>query len=243
MEQKDKEVALLTEELEFAKTYMDLLKIRFEDAVVFDFSDDFLSQEFKILPLSLQLLLENAVKHNIVSNSKPLHISNIEKDGYLVISNTLNKKSTVASSTQVGLRNIVDRYTLLTDRQVVVENTTDKFIVKLPLLIKKQTIMKPTFDEQDSSLKARKKVDNLKEFYQNLVAYCVVIPFLIFINLYTSPQYHWFWFPLFGWGIGLAIRGFKVLGYDALLGENWEERKIKEYMQQEQQIKELLFIL
>jgi hypothetical protein len=85
-----------------------------------------------------------------------------------------------------------------------------------------------TYNEQenDKYLRARKRVDDLKGFYVNLVAYCVVIPFLIFINYRTSWDHQWFWYPLFGWGLGIVIQAFKIFGY----GKDWEERKIREYM-------------
>jgi len=74
--------------------------------------------------------------------------------------------------------------------------------------------------------KAVKHVENLKGFYGSLVAYCVVIPFLAFVNYQTHWDFQWFWFPLFGWGLGLIIQAFKTFGY----GNDWEERKIKEIM-------------
>ena len=77
--------------------------------------------------------------------------------------------------------------------------------------------------------RAKKHVENLKGFYASLVAYCVTIPFLIFINYQTHWGFQWFWFPLFGWGIGLVIQAFKTFGY----GNDWEERKIKEIMEKD----------
>lgn len=94
--------------------------------------------------------------------------------------------------------------------------------------------MKTDLNEQDRYYKAKKRVEDIKGFYHNLLSYVIVIPFLIFINLYTSPHYHWFWFPLFGWGVGLTIHGFTVFGYNAIFGRDWEERKIKEFMEEEE---------
>src|SRR5690606_1081073 len=74
LEQKDKELVLVDEELEFAKTYMSLLKMRFEDSIIFEMPEKASNPESKVVPLSLQLLLENAVKHNMVTTSKPLRI-------------------------------------------------------------------------------------------------------------------------------------------------------------------------
>ena len=82
----------------------------------------------------------------------------------------------------------------------------------------------------DSYLRARKHIDDLKEFYYGLISYCIVIPFLIYINYKTYWGFQWFWFPMIGWGIGIIINAFKVYVSDGIFGRNWEERKIKQYM-------------
>ncbi|MBL4604482.1 MAG: histidine kinase, partial [Flavobacteriaceae bacterium] len=84
LEQRNKDLIPLTEELRFAKTYMELLGMRFEDAVQFDIPTTVSNEELKIVPLSLQLLLENAVKHNVVSSLKPLSIKIYEEEGHLI---------------------------------------------------------------------------------------------------------------------------------------------------------------
>jgi hypothetical protein len=86
--------------------------------------------------------------------------------------------------------------------------------------------------QNSSYVRAVEKVEKLKEFYQNVASYCIVIPFLVFINLYTSPQFHWFWFPMFGWGIGVLFHGLDVYNYNPFLGSNWESKKIKELMEE-----------
>ena len=93
--------------------------------------------------------------------------------------------------------------------------------------------------ENSKYVKAVERVEKLKEFYQNLASYCLVIPFLIFINLRFSPQFHWFWFPIFGWGIGLVFHFLEVNNYNIFLGKNWEDKKIKELMDKENQQKRL----
>lgn len=87
----------------------------------------------------------------------------------------------------------------------------------------------------DRYVRARKHVEELKEFYYNLIAYCVVIPFLIFINYTTSWHYQWFWWPMFGWGIGLLFHGYQVYVNDGVLGRNWERKKIEEFMREEEE--------
>jgi len=84
-------------------------------------------------------------------------------------------------------------------------------------------------DSNKKYRRAKKHVENLKGFYGSLVAYCVVIPFLVFVNYRTHWDFQWFWFPLFGWGIGLVIQAFKTFGY----GRDWEEQKIREIMEKD----------
>lgn len=239
LEQRNKDLVPIIEELNFAKTYMQLLGMRFEDAVKFNIPDIVSNNELKIVPLSLQLLLENAVKHNVVSSSKPLEISIYEEDNYLIIENNINPKEAIGKSTKVGLQNIADRYGLITQRGVKIENNNKTFKVSLPLLYKMNDIMYTDNLENSKYVKAVERVERLKEFYQNLVSYCLVIPFLIFINLRFSPGFHWFWFPIFGWGIGLVFHFLEVNNYNIFLGKNWEEKKIKEMMENENQQKRL----
>ncbi|MDC6365110.1 MULTISPECIES: 2TM domain-containing protein [Flavobacteriaceae] len=77
--------------------------------------------------------------------------------------------------------------------------------------------------------KAKERVDKIKSFYQNMLAYCLVIPFLAFIN-YTTTSYPWVVFPAIGWGLGLIINGLCAYGYVPFLGRDWEERKINQLM-------------
>jgi len=182
------------------------------------------------VPLSLQLLLENAVKHNVITANQPLSIRIYEERGYLVVENNKNPKASLEKSTKVGLRNIKQRYQLITERKVLIEEKDSKFRVGLPLLTREIKIIKTDYMmENEKYLRAKKRVEQLKEFYGSIIAYVLVIPFLIFINLRTSPNFHWFWFPMFGWALGITIHGFKTFGY----GSNWEERKIREIMEKE----------
>ena len=176
LDQKDKELVPLAEELDFAETYMNLLKIRFENSLTYQIptADELknLHPEVKIVPLSLQLLLENTIKHNTVSEQKPLHITIYIKENQLVIQNNLQKKETLSNRKGVGLHNIVNRYALLTNRKVMVEETNQYFAVQLPLLTQKISFMNPSeFNENNAYLKAQQRVKELKEFYSNLVSY------------------------------------------------------------------------
>ncbi|WP_046744303.1 2TM domain-containing protein [Kordia zhangzhouensis] len=240
LEQKNKELVTVDEELKFAQTYMSLLKMRFEDSIVFEAPTEASNPESKVVPLSLQLVLENAVKHNMVTPSKPLHIKIYEEGGNLVIQNNLQEKQIVKKSSGVGLNNIKQRYDLLTQRKVHINKTASDFRVAIPMLTKQREIMRQKAISSgergldDQYIKARKHVEKLKEFYYNLASYCLVIPFLIFINWRTSWEFQWFWFPMFGWGIGLAFHAMGVYIEDGRFGKNWEERKIREYMEQEE---------
>lgn len=227
LEQKDKELVSVEEELAFARTYMDLLKMRFENSVHYEVPETLSNPEAKVVPLSLQLLLENVIKHNIVSESRPLKIRIYEDGNSLVIENNFQKKEVLQNRQGVGLQNIISRYNIVTNRQVVVEQTNELFRVKLPVLTQKITVMETyNTSENNAYFKAKARVKEIKEFYGNLISYSIVIPFLIFINYRTYWEFQWFWFPLFGWGLGLTIHAFTVFGY----GANWEERKIEEIM-------------
>lgn len=232
LEQKDKELVTVKEEIEFAKTYCELLETRFEDSVSFrfDVSDEVL--KLCVVPLSLQLLLENCIKHNYATSQKPLEITIYSEQGYLLIQNNLQTREQVKESSGIGLANIVQRYALITNQNVFIEKSADFFRVKIPLLNQKPHIMNTsTSNESIAYDRAAKRVKELKGFYGNVISYCLVIPFLIFVNLYTSPQYHWFWWPMLGWGIGLASHAVQVFG----ISRNWEEKQIKKIMEREKQ--------
>ncbi len=235
LEQKSKDLIELDEELEFAKTYMELLKMRFENAVIFEIPEKASNSELKIIPLSLQLLLENTIKHNVASEEHPLIVTITETAGYLTVSNNYNPKTILEKGTKVGLKNIIERYHLITLKKVEIEQNKTTFTVKLPLLTQKNKIIQTSEISQNTKyLKAVDRVEALKGFYGSLVSYVFVIPFLIYVNLTFSPMFHWFWFSAIGWGIGLIFQGFKAYDYNPFLGSNWEERKIKEYMNEDQ---------
>ncbi|MFN8326574.1 MAG: 2TM domain-containing protein [Flavobacteriaceae bacterium] len=227
LEQKDKELVSLEEELSFAKTYMNLLKMRFENSISYDVVSNVEIQEAKVVPLSLQLLLENTIKHNIVSENKPLSIKIYIEKNYLVVENNLQKKEVLSDRQGVGLQNIVNRYALISERKVLVEQTNEFFKVKIPILTKQIVTMESQaiYNENTSYIRAKERVEKLKGFYGNLISYCVVIPILIFVNLSTS-NFQWFWFPMLGWGLGLTFHALETFG----VGKNWEERKIQEIL-------------
>jgi len=232
LEQKNKDLISVDEELQFAKTYVRLLKMRFEDSIIFDIPESSKDPDAKIVPLSLQLLLENAVKHNVVTSDRPLRIKVFEENDMLVVSNNLQEKQVVKKSSGVGLQNIRQRYGILTDRQVTINKNTSDFSVRLPMLTKHITVMETQKVYIDDKLykKAKERVEKIKGFYGNLLAYCIVIPFLMFLNAKTT-DFPWVIFPILGWGFGVAAHGMEAFGYNPLWGKKWEERRIKKYME------------
>jgi sensor histidine kinase YesM len=231
LEQKDKELVTVQEELSFAKTYMNLLKMRFENSITFELPDNFENAEAKVVPLSLQLLLENTIKHNVVSEKKPLNITIYVKENYLVVENNLQKKEVLQDRQGVGLQNIVNRYALLSERKVIIEKNELRFKVLIPILTKQVAFMrtKNIATENTAYFRAKDRVEKLKGFYGNLISYCCVIPFLMFINLKSGSSFQWFWFPMLGWGMGLTFHAIGVFGY----GKSWEEKKIQEILGKE----------
>ncbi len=234
LEQKNKDLVTVDEELNFAKTYVRLLKMRFEESIVFDIPEKSSVPDAKIVPLSLQLLLENAVKHNVVTSAKPLHIQVFEQNGALVVTNNLQEKQVVKKSSGVGLQNIKQRYGILTDREVAIDKTTKKFSVSLPMLTQQLSPIETqqSFIAEKRYLKAKEKVEAIKGFYSNLISYGLVIPFLWWLNLRTT-DFLWVLFPTIGWGFGVVAHGMEAFGYNPLWGKRWEERKIQELMDKE----------
>jgi len=132
---RNKNTVLLSEEIAFVDAYLYLNKIRFRENLQVEkrLSNAVMMQY--ITPLSLQMLVENAIKHNVVSRENPLQIViREETDAYLVVENNISEKTILEKSTRVGLQNIVNRYSLLTDRKVQIDRDEERFTVKIPLL-------------------------------------------------------------------------------------------------------------
>ena len=234
LEQKNKDLVTVNEELDFARTYVRLLKMRFEDSIIFEIPEKSGNSEAKIVPLSLQLLLENAVKHNVVTSSRPLHIKVFEDNGNLVVKNNLQEKQVVRKSSGVGLQNITQRYQILSDKRVDIQKSTKDFSVSLPMLSKKTSVVETqeSHIEEKRYLKAKERVEAIKGFYGNLTAYLIVIPFLWWLNLKTT-SFLWAFFPTFGWGFGVTMHAMEAFGYHPLWGKRWQEKKIQELMDKE----------
>lgn len=130
LQTRDKEIVPLAEELEELESYIFLMKIRFGES--FHFVKILTPSATKIVPLTLQMLIENALKHNEVSKAHPLSIELTEEGDYIQISNNLQRKKNVLGSTGVGLENIRMQYQILTDKAIEIIETNEDFIVKIP---------------------------------------------------------------------------------------------------------------
>ena len=130
---REKDLISLSEEMELVRNFDFLLKKRYEDS--FRLNGGVNGQPGYIMPLTLQMLVENAVKHNIISGSKPLTVDIFtEPDGYIVVRNNKQRKIKPEPSTHFGLQSLVNRYALLGARPVIVEETEDFFTVKVPII-------------------------------------------------------------------------------------------------------------
>ena len=134
LENKDKELVELETELKFVNAYIYLQKIRFDSSLQVEIT--IRNTTASIIPLSLQMLVENAIKHNIVSSEQPLQISIFTDNNYLVVRNNLQKKLVIKETGSIGLNNIRERYVFFSSLPVLVEETTEWFTVKLPLIEK-----------------------------------------------------------------------------------------------------------
>lgn len=232
LEQKNKDLVTIQEELDFAQLYISLLKMRFEDAIVYNPPKELENPDAKVVPLSLQLLLENAVKHNMVTPSKKLMLTIYEQDGALVVKNNIQPKQVVKKSSGVGLQNIRQRYQLLTDRPVIIAELNNEFTVAIPLLTKQKATTMHTQEEfihEKRYLRAQERVEKIKGFYVHFAIYLIFVPIFIYLNL-KSTGFPWALFPIGGWGIGVIGHAMETFNYNPLLGKDWEERKIREFM-------------
>lgn len=133
--QQNRELVELGLELESLKPYIYLLQQRFPESVFLNIKVRPVSSEDYIVPAALQMLVENAVKHNVISREKPLHISiSLNGKPYLEVANNLQPKMSGEESSKTGLKNIRERYRLIANREIKVEKTNGYFKVFIPLL-------------------------------------------------------------------------------------------------------------
>jgi sensor histidine kinase YesM len=133
LDTRDKEVVPLEEEMKFLQSYLFLQKIRFGDKLDVQLSLN--GTVTSVAPLALQMLIENAIKHNIVSEDDPLRIRVFPENGYITVENNLQRKGALGEpSSGVGLENICKRYEFLSDRKVEIMEDDRTFKVRIPML-------------------------------------------------------------------------------------------------------------
>lgn len=131
----DKELICLESELDFIKAFYFLLKTRFEDGLHMEISIDEAAKEMLIPPLTLQMLVENAVKHNMITKNKPLKIDiYTDENQNLVVSNNRQKKLLSVPSAKVGLSNISAKYRLLNKPGIIINETETEFTIIVSLI-------------------------------------------------------------------------------------------------------------
>lgn len=135
LQNKDRGLVFLREEMLFMNNYFSLLKIRFEDAIQLESKvDEQVLDEYLIPPISLQVLMENCIKHNDFSDLAPLMITLEMEADVLIIKNQLRKKAMPKASSRIGLSNIDKRYKLVTNQSIQVIESDAMFEVRLPIL-------------------------------------------------------------------------------------------------------------
>lgn len=134
LQNKEREVVRLKEELDFTMNYVFLLRIRYSENlnVTFDVGEEYM--DMSIAPLTIQILLENAIKHNAISKASPLHVYTFVQNSSIVVRNNLQKRNVVGNSTKTGLTNIINRYAYLGQKSIEINVTPGEFAVSVPLL-------------------------------------------------------------------------------------------------------------
>jgi len=132
LENEETELIELEKEIEFVKQYFNLQQVRDEGKIVLEIDID-QPKGIMVIPVSLQLLVENALKHNAMSLERPLKIKIYFKNNFIIVSNPIQKKSILESSTQIGLSNLKDRTKILFGSELEISNDNNSFTVQLPI--------------------------------------------------------------------------------------------------------------
>lgn len=135
LSQKDQTLVLLDDELDFTHKYTDLLHLRFGNALIIKKQfNGTAGKDFLIPPTSVFVAFENAVKHNEISEKTPMYIQVDIKEGHLTITNSIRKRKTRSHSSRIGLKNLDERFKLVTGKGISTNKEENKFIVQLPLI-------------------------------------------------------------------------------------------------------------
>ena len=134
LDTSDKLVVGLSEEMDFINSYLFLLKIRYDEGIEYEININQESMEKYIIPLGLQILIENCVKHNVFSQSTPIKIEVYDKDDMIVVENNIRKKEVHNKKEALGLKNLTKRYSFISGEKPVFSIHNDKFVAKIPLI-------------------------------------------------------------------------------------------------------------
>jgi hypothetical protein len=235
LEQRNKDLVDLQEELAFAKTFEKLLKLRFEDALEIILPSETIDSDAKVIPLVLQLLLENAVKHNIINSNQKLIIKVEVKDDALVVSNNFQPKNVLKDeSTGFGLQHIIQQYDLVTNRKVLITQTNNCFEVYLPILTEQiATEVNPDLEYQTDEIiykKAKARLKELKNFYTSIGTFVIfsIIYIVIRFLAINHPMFYWMPMAIAVYAFILIIQAINIFGL-----RNWEQNMITKLMNQQ----------
>jgi LytS/YehU family sensor histidine kinase len=134
LQHKETNLVALKEEIKFVSNYIELLKTRFGKGLVINIDLSVEAESKMIVPVSLQIMIENAIKHNTTDEDHPLHIEIFDVDGYLTIRNNVLPKRQVESSNKQGLENFKKLYSLFSTQEVIVLSDKKTFSIKIPLI-------------------------------------------------------------------------------------------------------------
>ncbi|MEP2667414.1 MAG: histidine kinase [Cyclobacteriaceae bacterium] len=134
LQNRESEVVSLKKEIEFIEHYISLLKTRFGNAINISSNIGQAELDKRIVPVTTQMLIENAVKHNIISKAKPLNISITAIDEFLIVTNNINRKSQIETSNRLGLENLKGLYQYLSPTPIEINETESHFTIKIPLI-------------------------------------------------------------------------------------------------------------
>jgi LytS/YehU family sensor histidine kinase len=136
LDQRENELTEIDDELQFVESYIYLHKIRFDQGLNYEILINN-KPEGKIIPLSLQMMVENAIKHNVISANEPLHIRICIDRDYVTVSNNLQFKPIPGGSSHIGLQNLKARYDYLSNKPFEVNKLDNEFVVRIPLIKQK----------------------------------------------------------------------------------------------------------
>ena len=232
LDQKSKDWVELTEEINFAKNYIDLIHTRFENGLEVEIDESLIDIDALIAPLSLQLLLENCIKHNALSEQDPLRIRISKEKDYLIVENNLNLKRVLSHRKGTGLENIKNRYASV-GYHVEIDKSATSFKVKIPLLNQNLIQLNTQHNFTESEMRmAREEVRDRTAFFGNLIAYILICSIALIINI-QNGGYLWAIWPIIGWGTGVLFHGLGTFVFNKNYNKtySWEEEQARKLLE------------